>query len=56
MRCPAPGPPGWVCGVNNSLKEDEGKTDEPEIYGLAWMTSPKEVQDAEKHRHCGEIG
>jgi hypothetical protein len=42
--------------VNDGLEEDEEQTDEPEIDGLARMPHPQEVEDAEQHSHCGEVG
>ena len=42
--------------MNDSLKEDEQQTNEPEIDCLARMPNPKEVEDAEQHRHRSEVG
>jgi hypothetical protein len=41
--------------MNDRLKEDEEKTDKPQIYCLPRMSSAEKVEDAEKQGHCGEV-
>jgi hypothetical protein len=39
-----------------AFEEDEEQADEPKIDCLAWMPHPQEVEDAEQHGHCSEVG
>ena len=42
--------------MDDSLEEDEEETNEPQIHRLALMTPPQEIEETEKHGHCGEVG
>jgi hypothetical protein len=42
--------------MNDSLQEDEQQTDKPKIDCLAGMPHSEEVEDAQQHRHCSEVG